>query len=243
MKLPSYPGIFSEHYMVRSRSRQSAGTWLAGVFLWMVAGLLLSAGMAFLFSRDGALYSRLLLDGGFRQFVMIAPLLFALLLSFGYRQLPASIIAVLYLCFATVNGISFAVILNNFHAGSLTGCLLGCAAMFGIMAWMGYRTQTDLTRFGTMLRIGLLGLVLSLLINVFLGSPLMGYLASFAGIAIFTGLTAYDMQRLRRIGYGLEYDDIPAASGSKLAIIGAFTLYLDFINIFLMLIPGFGRRR
>lgn len=243
MKLPSYPGIFSENYYERKSRRQTAQVWLGAVFLWMLAGLFLSTAMALLFARNGRLYSTLLFDGSFRQFIMVTPLVFALLLSFGYRHLPASIIAILYLCFAAVSGISFAVIINNFDASSIAGCFGGCAAMFGVMAWLGYTTKTDLSRFGTLLRIALLGLVVALLINTFLHNGIMSYLVSIAGVAIFTGLTAHDMQKLRRIGFGVEYDDISPTDGRKLALVAAFTLYLDFINLFLMLLPGFGKRR
>lgn len=243
MKLPSYPGIFSEQYYERKSRRQTAQAWLGTVFLWMLAGLILSTATAVLFARNGSLYTTLLLDGSFRLFAMVTPLVFALLLSFGYRHLPVSIIAILYLCFATVCGISFAVILNNFEASSVAGCFGGCAAMFGVMAWMGYNSKSDLSRFGTLLRMALIGMIVALLINTFLGNGVMSHLVSIAGIAIFTGLTAYDMQKLRRIGFGVEYDDISPTDSRKLALVAAFTLYLDFINLFLMLLPGFGKRR
>jgi FtsH-binding integral membrane protein len=115
--------------------------------------------------------------------------------------------------------------------------------MFGIMAFMGYTTDKDLTSFGRILTMGLIGIVIASLINMFIGSSGMGYIISIVGVAVFTGLTAYDVQTLKRIGAGLEYEGTDNTQVSKLSIMGALRLYLDFINLFLMLLRLFGNRR
>jgi FtsH-binding integral membrane protein len=115
--------------------------------------------------------------------------------------------------------------------------------MFGVMAVMGYTTDKDLTSFGRILTMGLIGMMIAMLINIFLGSSTMGYIISIVGVAVFTGLTAYDTQVLKRIGQGVEYEGTSASDTKKLAILGALRLYLDFLNLFLMLLRLFGGRR
>ena len=117
------------------------------------------------------------------------------------------------------------------------------AFMFGVMAIMGYTTDKDLTSFGTLLTMGLVGMVIAMMINWFLHSDALGYIISLVGVAVFTGLTAYDVQKLKRVGAGVEYGDVSANDTKKLSLLGALTLYLDFINLFIMLLRLFGNRR
>jgi FtsH-binding integral membrane protein len=113
------------------------------------------------------------------------------------------------------------------------------AGMFGIMAVTGYTTKTDLTRFGSILMMGLIGIILAMVVNFFLKSSTLEYLISVIGVLIFTGLTAYDVQKLKRIAS----QSLDSVNTRKLAIMGALTLYLDFINIFLFLLRLLGDRR
>jgi FtsH-binding integral membrane protein len=115
--------------------------------------------------------------------------------------------------------------------------------MFGVMAFMGYTTNQDLTKFGRILIMGLIGTIIAMVINFFLQSSQLDYIISIIGVMVFTGLTAYDVQKLKRIGEGLEYDDVSTADTKKISVLGALNLYLDFINIFLFLLRMFGGRR
>jgi FtsH-binding integral membrane protein len=111
--------------------------------------------------------------------------------------------------------------------------------MFGTMALVGYTTKTDLTKMGNLLFMALIGIIIASLVNMFMHSSGLGYIISFISVIVFTGLTAYDVQKLKNIGAGTEYGN--EATG-KLAIMGALTLYLDFINLFLAMLRIFGRR-
>jgi FtsH-binding integral membrane protein len=111
------------------------------------------------------------------------------------------------------------------------------------MAFMGYTTKQDLTKFGRILIMGLIGIIVASIINLFMGSSSLDYLISFLGVMIFTGLTAYDVQKLKNIGAGIQYADVPASDVKKVSILGALNLYLDFINLFLFLLRLFGGRR
>jgi len=115
--------------------------------------------------------------------------------------------------------------------------------MFGVMAFMGYTTHQDLTKFGRLLMMGVIGVLIAMVINFFLHSSGLDYIISIIGVMVFVGLTAYDVQKLKRIGEGLEYGDVSAADTKKMSVLGALTLYLDFINIFLFLLRLFGSRR
>lgn len=229
-------------------TRGIAKSFMANVFLWMFAALAISALLAYLFSSSPQLLSYLidaesgklsLLGWG----VMLAPIGFVMLMSLGYARLSATAITALFLAYAAINGISFSFILLAYTASSVIGCFLSAAAMFGIMAVMGYTTQKDLTGFGRILTMGLIGIVVAMRINMFMKSPMMDYVISIIGVMIFTGLTAYDVQKLKRIGAGIEFEGTAAAGVRKLAVLGALSLYLDFINIFLFLLRLFGGRR
>ena len=222
--------------------------FVANVFMWMFVALGISAAVAFYFSMNADLLVQYLIkpEGGLNILgwvVMLAPIGFVMLMSFGFSRLGAPAITALFLLYAAINGISFSFILLAYTASSVLGCFLSAAAMFGVMAFMGYTTDKDLTGFGRIMTMGLIGILIAMLINFFMQSSMMDYIISVIGVMVFTGLTAYDVQKLKRIGAGVEYEGTAAADVKKLSILGALTLYLDFINIFLFLLRLFGGRR
>ena len=221
---------------------------MANVFSLMFVALGVSALLAFLFSNNLQLLSYLINDtqtglNALGYVVMFAPLGFVLLMSFGYNRLSAPVMLVLFILYAAINGISFSFILLSYASGSVLGCFLSAAAMFGIMAFLGYTTNKDLTSFGRIMMMGLIGIIVASLINLFLKSGTMDYIISFIGVMVFTGLTAYDVQKLKHIGQGIEYNGVAAVEVKKRSIMGALTLYLDFINLFLFLLRLFGGKR
>lgn len=227
---------------VRSRS------FIANVFLWMFVALGVSALFAWQFSINSQLMSYLIAPTGLTglgKITIFAPLIFVLIMSFAYQRLSATALMALFIAYAIINGITFSFILLAFTAGSVLGCFLSASAMFGIMAVMGYTTSQDLTKFGRILMMGVIGVLVAMVINYFLHSSQLDYIISIIGVMVFTALTAYDVQKLKRIGEGLEYnnDAVSVNNVKKMSILGALTLYLDFINIFLFLLRMFGNRR
>lgn len=220
--------------------------FMGNVFLWMFVALGISAAVAALFMQNMQWYAFMFNDQGGLNFagygVMLAPLGFVLLMSAGFSRFSSPILIALFIAYSAINGISFGFILPAYTSTSVVGCFLSAAAMFGVMAFMGYTTDKDLTSFGRILTMALIGIVIASVINFFMKSDSMGYIISIIGVLVFTGLTAYDVQKLKRIGEGLEYQDVPADQPKKLAIMGALNLYLDFINLFLFLLRIFGRR-
>jgi FtsH-binding integral membrane protein len=172
---------------------------------------------------------------------MIAPLVFVLIMRFGINRISYGVLTILFIAYAAVTGISLTIILLAFTASSVLGVFLTTSVVFGVMAIAGYTTNTDLTKFGSILMMLLVGIIVATVLNILLlHSSGLNMLINYIGVAIFVGLTAYHVQKLKRIGAGLEYGD---ASAKKLALMGGLTLYLDFINLFIRLLLIFGRRR
>ncbi|MFA5245307.1 MAG: Bax inhibitor-1/YccA family protein [Pedobacter sp.] len=235
---------YSSEPIIQREGGITSRNFLPNVFLWMFIALGLSAACAWSFSSDPALLS-ILMDpiSGSRTtlgtIAMFAPLAFVLVMSFGMNRLSFPALALIFVLYSAATGISLSYILLVYSSASVIGCFISASALFAVMAVAGYTTGQDLTKFGSILTMGLVGIIIASIVNFFLGSSQLDYIISFIGVAVFVGLTAYDMQRLKRIGEGIEYGD---ASASKMVIMGALTLYLDFINLFLMLLRLFGGR-
>ena len=142
--------------------------------------------------------------------------------------------------YAVLTGLTLSVILLAYTGTSVFTTFVITAAMFGVMSVYGRITRTDLTQFRGILTMGLIGVVVLSLVNLFLRSDAMGWIISLVGLFVFLGLTAYDMQKLKSYYYGSQGDELLA---NRLGLLGALSLYLDFINLFLMLLRLFGRRK
>lgn len=240
----SNPSSYQEEGSV-SRSADQVKAFLTNVFTYMAGALSITGIVAYWFASSDALMSSLVnMQTGGMTFlgyaVMFAPLIFVLVMSFSFNRLSSFTLLLLFIAYSAIMGMSLSFIFLAYTAASITSTFFITAATFGTMAVVGYTTKQDLTKFGSILTMALIGLVIAMLINMFLGSAMMDYVISCIGVLIFTGLTAYDVQKLKRIGSGVEYG---TESNNKLAIMGALNLYLDFVNLFLFLLRLFGDRR
>ncbi len=231
--------------VIQINEADSSKKFIANVFAWMFVALGISAFCSYIFATDATLLSTLydLETGrstGLGTIAMFAPLAFVLLISFGFNRLSYGVLLLAFIAFAIVMGISLSYILLLYTTGSVISVFITASLLFGVMAVAGYTTQQDLTKFGSIMIMLLVGIIIASLVNMFLGSTGLNMIISYVGVAVFVGLTAYDVQKLKRIGAGLEYGD---ASAKKMAVMGALTLYLDFINLFLMLLRVFGNRK
>jgi len=227
-----------------------AKKFFANVFLWMFVALSLSTLAALFISTSPAALSQLIdFETGKRTILgyiaMFAPLGLVLLMGAGFSRLSYGALLGVFVLFSILLGVSLSFILLIYTAGSIVAAFAAAAGIFGIMAFLGYTTDVDLSKFGPILMVGVAGLFIASLVNMFIGSEQFSYIMSFFGVAIFTALTAYDVQKLKQIGAGIEAngDQMVAADAKKLAIMGALSLYLDFINIFLFLLRIFGGRK
>ena len=173
-----------------------------------------------------------------RWVVMLAPLAFVFFLSFRIHSMSVSTAPTAFWAFAAVMGISLSSIFLVYTTGSIAQTFFITATAFGALSLWGYTTKRDLTGMGTFLFMGLIGLIVAMVVNIFLASPAIQFAISAIGVLIFSGLTAYDTQKIKEMYF--EGDDVLVA-GRK-AIMGALTLYLDFINLFTFLLQFLGNR-
>ncbi len=221
-----------------------AKSFLANVFTYMTAALAITGIVAYLFGTDMYLLSVMFNTEGSMNMigylVMFAPLGLVLLMSYGFQKFSSIVLVALFVLYSVLMGMSLSTIFLIYTGASIFSTFLITSGTFGIMAVLGYTTKTDLTKFGSILMMGVIGIVIAMVVNMFMQSETMGYVISGIGVLIFTGLTAYDVQKLKRIGSGVEYG---TEETNKLAIMGALSLYLDFINLFLFLLRFMGDRK
>jgi uncharacterized protein len=171
--------------------------------------------------------------------VLFAPLVLVMVLSFRINKMSLGAAQMTYWAYAGLVGLSIAGIFLIYTGASIAATFFICAAMFAAMSLWGYTTKRDLTHFGSFLFMGLIGIVIAMLVNLFLHSAALQFAISAIGVVVFTGLTAWDTQRIKEMYWE---GDGTAVAGKK-AIMGALALYLDFLNLFLMLLQFVGVRR
>jgi FtsH-binding integral membrane protein len=175
--------------------------------------------------------------------IIIGQIALVMLVAAGAWKFPPSTAMVLFLLYAAVNGLMFSTIFFAFDLGSIAMVFAITAGMFGLMSVIGFTTKTDMTKMGTFLLMGLIGVLLASLANFFFKSEALYWVITYAGVAVFLGLTAYDTQRIKKMTVAMLYNpngEIDTTI-SRIAISGALSLYLDFINLFMFLLRIFGR--
>jgi uncharacterized protein len=225
------------------RVAYSFDTLLNKVFMWMAVGMLITASASYAFANSPSMLSLLVTEDGMTGLgyvVMFAPLGFVLLMSFGFNRFSYMTLTVLFLVYAAIMGASLSFIFLIYTSQSIFNIFIVTASMFGAMGVYGYSTDSDLSKMGSIFMMALVGIIIASLINLFMKSNALSYLISFISVIVFCGLTAWDIQKLKRMNAEVGVDK---ESKSKLAILGALTLYLDFINLFLSLLRLFGNKR
>lgn len=217
-------------------------TFMTQVFGWMSGALIITALTSYLFGMVPSLTALLINESGLTilgWIVMFAPLAFVLLLVAGINKLPFPLLIASWLAYSAVTGMSISFIFLIYQLGSIGTVFFIAAGMFGTMAVMGWITKADLSGFGRIMMMGLIGIVIASVVNWFMQSEGLYYIISFVGVLVFTGLTAWDVQKLKQIGAGMTDSNTAA----RQSILGALTLYLDFINLFLFLLRLLGSRK
>lgn len=230
------------------QERSASKKFFANVFLWMFVALAVSSVAAYLIASSPGILSYLIAEKGFTilgYIAIFAPLGLVMLMGAAMQRLSFPALVGFFLLYSILTGVMLSFILLIYAAASIAICFVAAAIIFAVMAVMGYTTDVDLSKFGPILMAGVIGLVAVSVINMFIGSDTLGYVLGFVGIAIFTALTAYKVQEIKRIGQGLDEsgNEIALADSKKLAIMGALSLYITFINLFLSLLRVFGDRR
>ncbi len=207
------------------------------VYNYMGLGLVVTGLVAFAVASTPALYVPIF-SSPLKWVVMLAPLAFVMLFSFKMQTMSAASAQMMFWAFCAVMGLSLASVFLVFTGTSIARTFFIAATMFGATSLYGYTTRRDLTQFSSFLIMGLIGVVIASLVNLFLGSTALQFAISVIGIAVFIGLTAWDTQTIKE-QYAENFD---AESQQKLAVFGAFSLYLNFINIFQLLLNFTGER-
>jgi len=207
------------------------------VYNFMTLGLALTGVVAFLVASTPALYVPIFTTP-LKWVVMLAPLAFIFVLSWRFDRMSSSALQMTFWAFCAVMGVSMASIFLVFTGASIARVFFITAGMFAATSLWGYTTKTDLTKMGSFLLMGLIGIVIASIVNIFVGSSALQFAISVIGVVVFTGLTAYDTQNIKE-SYAEHYG---REANSKMAVMGALSLYLNFINLFQMLLHLMGAR-
>jgi len=207
------------------------------IYNYMCLGLFVTGVVALVVGSTPALYVPIF-STPLKWVVMLAPLAFVLFLSFRLQSMSAASAQIIFWAFCAVMGLSMASIFLVFTGTSIARTFFIAATMFGVTSLYGYTTKRDLSQFGSFLIMGLIGVIVASLVNLFLGSTMLQFLVSVIGIFVFVGLTAWDTQQIKE-QYAENFD---TESQQKLAVFGALSLYLNFINIFQLLLNLTGQR-
>jgi|TARA_Y100000758_G_scaffold271702_1_gene214291 FtsH-binding integral membrane protein len=225
-------------YMLKVYNYMATGVLLTGIVA------LISFNISVVTDASGAIVSftefgNTLFFSGFKWLVMLAPLGIVFYMSFGINKMSASKAQTVFWIFAALMGLSLSWILLVYTGKSVARVFFITSATFGAMSLYGYTTKRDLTKLGSFLMMGLIGIIIASLINIFMKSSMMYFVISILGVLIFVGLTAYDTQKIKNMYVESDSGELIG----KKAVMGALTLYLDFINLFIMLLRLFGQRR
>lgn len=212
---------------------QSTNKTLAQTFLWMFLGLLSTGIIAAITYYTGAIIE----IANSWQVILIAQVVIAIVFGLFFHKLSSGMVTLLFFGYSMITGLTFSVIFAAFELTTIAYALFATSAFFGILAYIGYKTDKDLSKFGTILMAALIVTLILTLVNFFIGSDGLDIILDWVILGIFAGLTAYDMNKVKMMSETYGYDQ------EKVAIYGAMQLYLDFINMFLRILEIFGDRR
>lgn len=221
--------------------RSSLQTFMAQVYGWMMVGLLLTAFVAWYTASTETvmmyIFSNKLVFWG----LIIFQLAIVFVISGMVQRLSAGVATSLFMLYSVLTGLLLSSIFFIYTEGSIASAFVVSAGMFGIMSLYGYITKRDLSGLGNILFMGLIGLLLATVVNIWLASDTLMWITTYLGVIIFVGMTAYDTQQLKNIA--AQSGAFDSSMQRKVAIIGALSLYLDFINLFLYMLRILGNRR
>ncbi|MCX8648821.1 Bax inhibitor-1/YccA family protein [Gilliamella sp. B2776] len=229
---------FSPNGLINEQAGSRVQTYMSHVYGWMTVGLLLTALVAWFASSNMALV-QLLYKG--MWLLLIAELALVFVISGMINRLSGAAATTLFMLYSVLNGCTFSIYFLVYTSSSIASVFFITAGMFAALAFYGYTTKRDLSGFGRFLFMGVIGLIIASLVNMFMHSQPLMWAITYIGVFVFAGLTAYDTQKLKELGDGLPQDDQNLFR--RYVILGALQLYLDFINLFIMLLRIFADRR
>jgi FtsH-binding integral membrane protein len=226
--------------LYESTITQTVSSFMYKVYAWMAGALALTAITAYVVYAEPSIFLPLMNNRLLFYGLLIAQVLIVVGLSLCIRSMSFGLAATAFASYALLLGITTSVIFAAFEIQSIYAVFVITVGMFGCMALYGYSTQRDLSTLGSILMMGVLGLIIAGIVNMFLHNSMMNTIISFLGVVMFTGLTAYDVQKIKQLGYALAQK---GEDENKIALLGALTLYLDFVNLFMYLLSLLGKRK
>lgn len=221
-----------ENNNVIFEDNKNSNNFLVKVFIWMFMGLFATWFISFVTYKTGFMYN-LVLSGGFAV-ILILELVVVIVFNLLFRKLSPFGASILFFIYAIVNGLTLSTVFVAYELSSIMIVFLGTSIFFGVLALIGYKTDKDLTKLGTIATVALIVALIVSIVNLFIGATILDLILDWVVVAIFAGLTMFDMQKIK------TYE---SQMGEKGYIYGAMDLYLDFINIFLRLLRLFGKSR
>ena len=228
--------------LVRNYTAKAAqATLLRSVYLWMTLALIITGFVAMYVAKSYTLVNMMIQNSMMFWGVLIAEVALVWYLSARIYKMSFTTATILFIVYSILNGVTLSILLLVYTASSIATTFFVTAGTFGTMAIFGYITKKDLTRIGSLCIMGVIGIIIASLVNLFLQNSMMDMGISYIGVLLFVGLTAYDSQKIKRL---LSGDDIEVNEVTqKIALMGAMTLYLDFINLFIYLLRILGDRK
>lgn len=228
--------------LVRNYTAKAAqATLLRSVYLWMTLALIITGFVAMYVAKSYTLVNMMIQNSMMFWGVLIAEVALVWYLSARIYKMSFTTATILFIVYSILNGVTLSILLLVYTASSIATTFFVTAGTFGTMAIFGYITKKDLTRIGSLCIMGVIGIIIASLVNLFLQNSMMDMVISYIGVLLFVGLTAYDSQKIKRL---LSGDDIEVNEVTqKTALMGAMTLYLDFINLFIYLLRILGDRK
>lgn len=219
--------------------KNEVATYVSKVFGWMFLALAITSIVAYYSYSVGVVEALVERFGRIAYFgMLILQLVLVGFLVMRLQKMSMTVLLATFLGYSVLNGVVFSTLFNIYESSSIVTCFGVTSLTFGVMSVVGYTTKTDLTSFGKLLMMGLIGIIIASIVNIFLESEMMYYIISYIGVAVFVGLIAYDVQKIKAYA---QIED--AEMRKKASIMGAFSLYLDFINLFVYILRIFGDRK
>ena len=237
------PAVLSHRTAARSAA-EIQSSFINRVFGWMTAGLALTGVIAYFTAAYLETHIEALRKfGNAILILMVIEIVLVIGLSAAVNRISAALATAGFLLYAALNGVTLSVIFLAYTSQSVAATFFVTSGTFGALGLYGWLTKRDLTSIGSLCFMGLLGLIIASIVNMFFHNNTAAMVISWIGVLVFVGLTAYDAQKIKQLAIAVGDGESDEETGSKLAVFGALTLYLDFINLFLYLLRIFGRRR
>lgn len=233
------PSPYPAEYEGQPAGSLATARFFNAVYAWMAAGLALTAVVALWVSSRPDIIQQVF-RGPVMIFCIVAELALVFTVSAAIRRISAPVATALFMLYAALNGLTLSIIFMAYAHAVLASAFVVTAGMFGAMSLYGYFTQRDLSAWGSLLFMALIGIVLASVVSIFWPNGMLTTIINYVGVLVFVGLTAYDTQRLKAIAYQTSGD---AALAARLSVTGALMLYLDFLNLFLFLVQIMGNDR